>query len=119
MSAPVTLYYVAGALLTASIGGFYERLGPRAVVASGSVAMAAGVAALGAVTQPWQLYPAFLMMAVGWGSMSGAAINASGDCCRHDHAGARVRTIHALRPTPRSSRRPYPEDAHGRTSCTV
>jgi MFS family permease len=75
VSAPVTLYYVAGALLTASIGGFYERLGPRAVVVAGSVAMAAGVAALGAVTQLWQLYPAFLMMAVGWGSMSGAAIN--------------------------------------------
>ena len=75
VSAPVTLYYVAGALLTASIGGVYERLGPRAVVVAGSVAMAAGVAALGAVTRPWQLYPAFLVMAVGWGSMSGAAIN--------------------------------------------
>src|SRR5439155_1156239 len=25
--------------------------------------------------QPWQLYPVFLVMAVGWGSMSGAAIN--------------------------------------------
>ena len=37
--------------------------------------MSAGVAALGLVTQPWQLYPAFLVMALGWGSMSGAAIN--------------------------------------------
>jgi MFS family permease len=69
------VYYVAGALLTASIGDLYERFGPRAVVAGGSVAMAAGVAALGIVTQPWQLYPVFLVMSVGWGSMSGAAIN--------------------------------------------
>jgi MFS family permease len=75
VSAPVTVYYVAGALLTASIGDLYERFGPRAIVAAGSVAMAAGVAALGMVTQPWQLYPAFLVMSVGWGSMSGAAIN--------------------------------------------
>ena len=75
VSAPVTVYYVAGALLTASIAGLYERLGPRAVVAGGSVAMAAGVAALGIVAQPWQLYPAFLVMSVGWGAMSGAAIN--------------------------------------------
>jgi MFS family permease len=75
VSAPVTVYYVAGALLTAAIGDVYERLGPRAVVAAGAVAMAAGVAALGVVTQPWQLYPAFLVMSVGWGSMSGAAIN--------------------------------------------
>ncbi len=37
--------------------------------------MAAGIAALGLVTQPWQLYPVFVVMAVGWGSMSGAAIN--------------------------------------------
>ena len=75
VSAPVTVYYVAGALLTAAIGDLYERFGPRVIVAGGSVAMAAGVAALGIVTQPWQLYPVFLLMSVGWGSMSGAAIN--------------------------------------------
>ena len=75
VSAPVTVYYVAGALLTAVIGGMYDRLGPRAVVTAGSIAMAAGVAALGLVTQAWQLYPVFLVMSVGWGAMSGAAIN--------------------------------------------
>jgi MFS family permease len=75
VSAPVTAYYIAGAFLTAAIGSFYERFGPRAVVTAGSVAMAAGVAALGAVTEPWQLYPTFLVMSVGWGAMSGAAIN--------------------------------------------
>src|SRR5215470_11526704 len=75
VSAPVTVYYVTGALLTASIGDLYRRFGPRAVVAVGSGAMAAGIAALGVVTQPWQLYPVFLVMSVGWGSMSGAAIN--------------------------------------------
>ena len=47
VSAPVTVYYLAGALLTASIGDLYDRFGPRAVVAGGSIAMAAGVAALG------------------------------------------------------------------------
>src|SRR5947208_189780 len=75
VSVPVTVYYVAGALLTASVGDLYERFGPRAVVTAGSIAMAAGVAALGLVTQPWQLYPVFLVMSVGWGAMSGAAIN--------------------------------------------
>jgi MFS family permease len=75
LSAPVTVYYVAGALLTAAIAGVYERRGPRVVVAAGSVAMAAGVMALGAVQRPWQLYPVFLLMALGWGATSGAAIN--------------------------------------------
>jgi MFS family permease len=75
VSAPVTVYYVAGALLTAAIAGVYERFGPRVVVAGGAVCMAASIAALGVVGRPWQLYPAFLVMAIGWGAMSGAAIN--------------------------------------------
>ncbi|HMH52220.1 MAG TPA: MFS transporter [Candidatus Acidoferrum sp.] len=75
VSTPVTLYYVAGALLTAAMANLYERLGPRVVVLVAGTALAAGVAGLGRVTQPWQLYPTFLVMSVGWGAMSGAAIN--------------------------------------------
>jgi MFS family permease len=75
VSAPVTVYYVAGALLTVWIGDLFGRFGPRAVVIGGSFAMAAGLAALGRVTQPWQLFPTFLLMSLGWGAMSGAAIN--------------------------------------------
>jgi len=44
-------------------------------VAAGGAAMAAGVAALGAVSEPWHLYPVFLVLSAGWGAMSGAAIN--------------------------------------------
>ena len=75
VSAPVTVYYVAGAALSAWIGDAYERFGPRVVIIIGSLAMATGVAALGTVTRPWQLFPVFLVMAVGWGAMSGAALN--------------------------------------------
>src|SRR5439155_3732443 len=70
-----TVYLMAIALLTAWIGSLNVRFGPRIVVAGGSLAMAGSVAALGIVTQPWQLYPTFLLMSVGWGAMSGAAIN--------------------------------------------
>src|SRR5437773_1673980 len=59
VSAPITVYYVAGAFLTAALGGLSARLGPRALVASGSLAMAAGLIALGHVARPWHLYPAF------------------------------------------------------------
>ena len=75
VSLPVTVYYVAGALLTAAIAGVYERFGAPLVVAGGAVAMAAGIASLGLVDRSWQLYPVFLVMSVGWGAMSGAAIN--------------------------------------------
>src|SRR6516165_11535543 len=54
VSAPVTVYYVAGALLTAAIASVYERLGPRTVVASGAIAMAVSVAARGRGARPWQ-----------------------------------------------------------------
>src|SRR5215813_7030483 len=75
VSAPVTVYYVAGALLTVVMADLYARFGPRSVVATGGVAMAAGLLLLGRVATPWQLYPAFLLMSAGWGAMSGAAIN--------------------------------------------
>src|SRR5499426_4918550 len=74
VSAPVTVYYVAGALVTMVAGDLYHAWGPRAVVVAGGAAMAAGVAALGVVARPWHLYPAFLVMALGWGTLSGAAI---------------------------------------------
>jgi len=75
VSAPITVYYLAGALVTMAIGDVYARLGPRVVVALGGVALAAGVTALGSVTRAWHLYPICLVMSLGWGALSGAAIN--------------------------------------------
>src|SRR5262249_19669053 len=75
VSAPITAYYVAGALLTSRMGHLYERLGPRAIVAGGAIAMAIGLSGLGIVSRPWQLYPTFLVMSIRLGPMSGAAIN--------------------------------------------
>ena len=74
VSAPITVYYVGGALVTMLIGGVYARLEPRIVLAGG-LALAADVAALGRVTQAWPLYPVFLTMSLGWGALSGAAVN--------------------------------------------
>jgi MFS family permease len=75
VSAPVTVYYIAGAFVTMAAGDLYRVWGPRAVVAAGGATMAIGVASLGVLARPWHLYPAFLVMALGWGTMSGAAIN--------------------------------------------
>jgi len=75
VSTPVTVYYLAGAVLVSRFGAAVARFGPRPVVATGTLTMAAAVAALGVVGQPWQLYPVFLLMAVGWAALSGAAVN--------------------------------------------
>jgi MFS family permease len=57
------------------MGDAFERFGPRRIVLLGSVAMGAGVVGLTIITAPWQIYAAFILMSVGWASMSGAAIN--------------------------------------------
>ena len=75
ISSAITVYYVLGAALTFFTGSIFERIGVRRVVMTGAVAMAAGVVLLAVVTQSWQVYAAFAVMAVGWAAMSGAAIN--------------------------------------------
>ncbi len=75
VSIAITAYYLMGAAVTATIGHVMRRLGPHRTVAAGVIAMAAGVASLGAIDQLWQLYLALASMAVGWAAMSGAAIN--------------------------------------------
>ena len=75
ISSAVTAYYLVGATLTVFIGDAFARLGPRRVVLLGVAALGMGVVGLTVITQPWQAYAAFLLMAVGWAAMSGAAIN--------------------------------------------
>ena len=76
VSTPITAYYMIGAAITVYSGDLYRRFAAPAVIAVGAVAMAASLLALGAVTRPWQLYPAMALMSVGWALLSSAAINA-------------------------------------------
>lgn len=71
----VTVLYLLGAGGIAGIGTAFERFGPRVVVLGGMAAMGAAALSLTLITQAWQLYVVFPVMAVGWASMSGAALN--------------------------------------------
>lgn len=74
LSLPITAYYILGAaLLFFRVGAWFERYGARAVVTTGVVAMACGLALLAAVGRLWQVYAAFAVMSLGWVTMSGAA----------------------------------------------
>ncbi len=75
ISSAVTVYYLISASCVIFIGDAFERLGPRLVVLIGCTAMGVGVAGLTMITEPWQIYAMFLIMSVGWASMSSAAIN--------------------------------------------
>lgn len=74
VSSSITLFYVTSALLLVPVGGIIGRAGPQPVFAVGAVALAAGVAAIGQVTQPWQTYAAFVVMGIGWACLSITAV---------------------------------------------
>jgi MFS family permease len=75
VASAVTVLYLVGAALIATVGSAFERFGPRRVVLAGVAAMGLGAVGLTFVTAPWQLYVVFPAMAVGWAAMSGAALN--------------------------------------------
>jgi MFS family permease len=76
ISFAITTYYVVAAGLIVFVGDAFDRFGPRAVVLSAMVALGLSILLLPALSQPWQLYAAFALMAVGWAGMGGAAITA-------------------------------------------
>jgi MFS family permease len=71
----ITLYYVLGATLIVLAGRLFDRFGPRRVVVAGATAMACSLVLLAQASHPRHVYGAFGVMALGWASMSGAAIN--------------------------------------------
>jgi cyanate permease len=62
-------------VLVAFVSDAIHRFGVRACVLSGAVAFAFSVGALPFIAEPWQLFAAYLVMALGWASMSLGAIN--------------------------------------------
>ncbi len=75
ISSAITLYYLCGASAVIFIGDAMARWGPRRVVLTGCAAMGIGAMGLTLITEPWQLYPTFLVMSVGWAAMGNAAVN--------------------------------------------
>jgi MFS family permease len=69
-----TVYYFCSALLVVFINDAIRRFGVRAAVLLGTVAFAVSVAALPFVVAPWQVYAVYLLMALGWATMSVGAI---------------------------------------------
>ncbi|GEP55749.1 MFS transporter [Reyranella soli] len=74
VSSSIALFYISSALLLVPVGGIIGRAGPQPVFAVGAAALAAGVAAVGQVTQPWQTYVVFVVMGIGWACLSMTAV---------------------------------------------
>ncbi|HVB47319.1 MAG TPA: MFS transporter [Burkholderiales bacterium] len=75
VSSAITFYFFIGALLVALTGTLYERLGPRVLASLGACAFAVALTAMAHATARWQLFAAFAVLALGWGTTTSAAIN--------------------------------------------
>ena len=75
ISAATTSFYLFGALLVVFVAETVRRFGPRNCLLAGSSAMAVAVVLMGQVSQPWQLYLADAVLAVGWAGTSLAMIS--------------------------------------------
>ena len=75
ISSAMSAYYLVGAGMIALIGRVVRRFGPMPTILTGVVAMATSLMALTLMAEPWQLYLTFLLVAVGWATMSSAMVN--------------------------------------------
>jgi MFS family permease len=76
VSAAVTVHYLFGALVVASLPRLYARFGLVAVTQAACLLLALGVCGWALAREPWQLFAATLLSGAGWAGMGAAAVNA-------------------------------------------
>jgi MFS family permease len=74
ISSASTAYYLFSAVLVIFISDAIRRFGVRACVLTGGLAFAFSTAALPLITAPWHLFAVYLVMGLGWATMSVGAI---------------------------------------------
>lgn len=77
VSAAITLFFLVSASIQRLVGRSIDRFGPRPVLLTGAVNLSLGVALVGQVTAPWQLYPCFALIGIGWACLSTTGISAT------------------------------------------
>lgn len=70
-----TFSYLAGAAMLPFVSAAFERFGARPVLLAGLAAYVAGAAGIASAAEPWQLFPVYFAVSVGWATTSLAAIN--------------------------------------------
>jgi MFS family permease len=74
-----TCFYLFGALLVVFLSEAIKAFGPRNCLLAGVAATATATLLLGRITEPWQLYAVYALLAVGWaGTSLGAITNTLG-----------------------------------------
>jgi len=77
VSAAITVFFLVSAAIQRPVGKAIARHGPRPVLMAGVFSIALAVAMIGQVSQPWQLYPCFVLLGIGWATLSTTGISAT------------------------------------------
>ena len=77
VASAITLFFLVSASIQRLVGRSIDRWGPRPVLSLGAVSMTLGVALIGQVSSPWQLYPCFVLVGIGWSTLSTTGITAT------------------------------------------
>jgi len=77
VAAAITLFFLVSASVQRLVGRSIDRWGPRPVLSIGTLSIAAGVALIGQVRAPWQLYPCFVLVGIGWSALSTTGLAAT------------------------------------------
>lgn len=75
VSSAVTVHFLVGALVIASLPRLYTRIGLPATTAGGAVLTSVGVVGWAMVQEPWQLFAVALLTGAGWVTMGAVAVN--------------------------------------------
>lgn len=70
-------FWAVGAVTAFGVGAAVDRFGPRAVACYGAYATAIGVAAVGLVMTPWQLFLAYALLATAYPTIGNLGISAA------------------------------------------
>lgn len=77
VASAITLFFLVSAVLQRAVGRAFDRWGSRPVMTVGAVSMGAGAALIGQVSAPWQLYPCFVLVGIGWATLSTTGLAAT------------------------------------------
>jgi MFS family permease len=69
MSVGSTVFHLAAGAIGVMIGRIIDRRGPRPILIGGAVAMAVGAILFGFAGAEWQVFPAFIVLSVGFASL--------------------------------------------------
>jgi MFS family permease len=77
VASAITLFFLVSAAAQRAVGRGIDRWGPRPVLSAGALSITLGVALVGQVGQPWQLFPCFVLVGLGWSALSTTALSAT------------------------------------------